>query len=297
MPGAKPYGQLQYTQVNGKRMAYVDEGQGDAIVFQHGNPTSSYLWRNVMPHLEGLGRLIACDLIGMGGSDKLDDSGPDRYHYAEQRDYLFALWDKLGLGDRVILVLHDWGSALGFDWANQHRDRVAGIAYMEAIAMPIDWSDFPGPMRDIFQGFRSPNGESMVLEHNVFVEQVLPNQLDLSDEVMDHYRAPFRNPGEDRRPTLSWPRNIPIEGEPADVVAIVEEYGQWLSHSDVPKLFVKAEPGALLRGRALDFVRTWPNQTEVSVPGVHFIQENSPDEIGAAVASFIRAVRTQREQT
>jgi haloalkane dehalogenase len=152
-------------------------------------------------------------------------------------------------------------------------------------------------MRDIFQGFRSPNGESMVLEHNVFVEQVLPNQLDLSDEVMDHYRAPFRNPGEDRRPTLSWPRNIPIEGEPADVVAIVEEYGQWLSHSDVPKLFVKAEPGALLRGRALDFVRTWPNQTEVSVPGVHFIQENSPDEIGAAVASFIRAVRTQREQT
>ena len=152
-------------------MAYIDEGQGDAIVFQHGNPTSSYLWRNVMPHLEGIGRLVACDLIGMGGSDKLDDSGPDRYHYAEQRNYLFALWDALDLGDRVILVLHDWGSALGFDWANQHRDRVAGIAYMEAIAMPIGWSDFPGTMRDIFQGFRSTSGESMVLEQNTFVER------------------------------------------------------------------------------------------------------------------------------
>jgi haloalkane dehalogenase len=291
VPGAKPYGQLQYKRINGKRMAYIDEGQGDAIVFQHGNPTSSYLWRNVMPHLEGYGRLIACDLIGMGGSDKLDDSGPDRYHYAEQRDFLFKLWDELDLGDRVILVLHDWGSALGFDWANQHRDRVAGIAYMEAIAMPIDWSDFPGPMRSVFQGFRSPEGESMVLEQNMFVEVVLPTQLQLSDEEMEHYREPFRNPGEDRRPTLSWPRNIPIEGEPADVVATVTEYGEWLSHSDVPKLFVKAEPGALIRGRALDFVRTWPNQTEVSVPGVHFIQEDSADEIGAALASFVRAVR------
>jgi haloalkane dehalogenase len=293
MPGAKPYAQLQHKQINGKRMAYIDEGQGDAIVFQHGNPTSSYLWRNIMPHLEGLGRLIACDLIGMGGSDKLDDSGPDRYHYAEQRDFLFKLWDELDLGDRVILVLHDWGSALGFDWANQHRDRVAGIAYMEAVTMPIDWSDFPGPMRSVFQGFRSPEGESMVLEQNVFVEGVLPGSIkrQLTDEEMDHYRAPFRTAGEDRRPTLSWPRNIPIEGEPADVVATVEEYGRWLSQSDVPKLFIKGEPGALIRGRALDFVRTWPNQTEVSVPGVHFLQEDSPDEIGAAVASFVRAVR------
>jgi haloalkane dehalogenase len=293
MPGAKPYGQLQHKQINGKRMAYIDEGQGDPIVFQHGNPTSSYLWRNVMPHLEGLGRLIACDLIGMGGSDKLDDSGPDRYHYAEQRDYLFALWDALDLGDRVILVLHDWGSALGFDWANRHRDRVAGIAYMEAVAMPIEWSDFPGPMRSVFQGFRSPQGEPMVLEQNTFVEGVLPASVkrQLSDEEMDHYRKPFRDAGEDRRPTLSWPRNIPIEGEPADVVATVEEYGAWLSQCDLPKLFIKGEPGALIRGRALDFVRTWPNQTEVSVPGVHFLQEDSPDEIGAAVASFVRAVR------
>jgi len=293
MPGAKPYGQLQYKEANGKRMAYIDEGQGDAIVFQHGNPTSSYLWRNVMPHLEGLGRLVACDLIGMGGSDKLGDSGPDHYHYAEQRDYLFALWDALDLGDRVILVLHDWGSALGFDWANQHRDRVAGIAYMEAIAMPIDWADFPGAVSEVFRGFRSSQGEAMVLDNNMFVEAVLPGaiQRTLSDEEMAHYREPFRTPGEDRRPTLSWPRNIPIEGEPADVVAIVEEYGAWLAKSNVPKLFINGEPGALMRGRVRDFVRTWPNQTEVTVPGTHFIQEDSPDEIGAAVASFVRAVR------
>jgi haloalkane dehalogenase len=293
MAGAKPYGQLQSREIKGKRMAYVDEGQGDTIVFQHGNPTSSYLWRNIMPHLEGLGRLVACDLIGMGHSDKLDDSGPDRYHYTEQRDYLFALWDQLELGDRVILVLHDWGSALGFDWANQHRDRVAGIAYMEAIAMPIDWADMPGPVSGVFQGFRSPEGESMVLEQNLFVEAVLPGAINrkLTDEEMDHYREPFRTPGEDRRPTLSWPRNIPIEGEPADVVAIVEEYGAWLAQCDVPKLFVNAEPGAITRGRVRDFVRTWPNQTEVTVAGTHFIQEDSADEIGAALASFVRAVR------
>jgi haloalkane dehalogenase len=292
MPGAKPYGQLQYKQINGKRMAYIDEGEGDAIVFQHGNPTSSYLWRNVMPHVEGLGRLIACDLIGMGRSDKLDHSGPDRYHYAEQREYLFKLWDDLDLGDRVIFVVHDWGSALGFDWANQHRDRVAGIAYLEAIAMPVNWDDWPDDGRRIFQGFRSPDGEAIVLDKNVFVERVLPGSIlrQLTDEEMDHYREPFRTPGEDRRPTLSWPRNIPIEGEPADVVQIVEEYGAWLSRSDVPKLFINGDPGSIIQGRVRDFVRTWPNQTEVTVPGMHFLQEDSPDEIGAAVASFVRAV-------
>ena len=262
-------------------------------MFQHGNPTSSYLWRNVMPHLEGLGRLVACDLIGMGGSDKLDDSGPDRYHYAEQRDYLFALWDALDLGDRVILVLHDWGSALGFDWANQHRDRVAGIAYMEAIAMPIDWSDFPGPMRDIFQGFRSPRASQWCWSRTSSSSGSCPRPSSASSATRRWTTTANRSatPGEDRRPTLSWPRNIPIEGEPADVVATVEEYGAWLAQCDVPKLFVKGEPGAIIRGRALDFVRTWPNQTEVTVPGVHFIQEDSADEIGAAVASFVRAVR------
>ncbi|WP_099022037.1 haloalkane dehalogenase [Mycolicibacterium palauense] len=294
MTGSAPYGTLKYKTVAGKQMAYVDEGEGDAIVFAHGNPTSSYLWRNVMPHLQGHGRLVACDLIGMGASDKLDDSGPDRYHYTEQRDYLFALWDSLDLGDRVVLVLHDWGSALGFEWARHNPDRVQGIAYMEAIVMPIEWSDFPEPVRPVFEGFRSPAGESMVLEDNLFVEAILPGSVlrTLDEAEMDHYRRPFRNAGEDRRPTLSWPRDIPIAGEPAEVVEIVADYGGWLAGSDVPKLLVNAEPGAILNGRALDFVRTWPNQTEVTVAGSHFIQEDSADEIGAALAQFVSGLRT-----
>jgi haloalkane dehalogenase len=294
MNGAKPYGQLRYREVNGDRMAYVDEGQGDAIVFAHGNPTSSYLWRNVMPHLEGLGRLVAADMIGMGGSDKLRPSGPDRYNYAEQRDYLFGIWDALDLGDNVTLVLHDWGSALGFDWANQHRDRVQGIAFMEAIVAPTSWSEFPNSVRGVFQGFRSPDGEKMVLEQNLFVEAVLPGAIQrrLSDEEMDHYRRPFVDPGEDRRPTLSWPRNIPIDGQPADVVSVVEDYGRWLAKADVPKLFINAEPGAILRGRVRELVRTWPNLTETTVSGTHFVQEDSPDEIGNAVAEFVRKLRS-----
>ena len=293
MLSTKPYGQLRYREIGGNRMAYIDEGRGPdgtTIVFQHGNPTSSYLWRNVMPHLEGLGRLVACDLIGMGGSDKLNPSGPDRYHYAEQREYLFGLWDALDIGNRVVLVLHDWGSALGFDWANRHRDRVAGIAFMEAIVTPMTWSDFHESVRGVFQGFRSPNGESMVLEQNIFVEGVLPGAIRrrLSDAEMDHYRRPFANPGEDRRPTLSWPRNIPIDGEPAEVVAVVDEYRSWLAESNVPKLFINADPGAIVTGRIRDYVRSWRSLTEITVPGVHFIQEDSPDEIGTALAQFVR---------
>lgn len=291
--GAKPYAHLRFRDIHGRRMAYIDEGSGDAIVFAHGNPTSSYLWRNVMPHLEGLGRLVACDMIGMGASDKLAPSGPGRYHYHEQRDYLFALWEALNLGDRVVLVLHDWGSALGFDWANQHRDRVQGISYMEAIAMPRTWSDIDDDRAALFRAFRSPQGERLVLEQNAFVERVLPGSVlrDLSDEEMDHYRLPYRNAQEDRRPTLSWPRDLPIDGEPADIVAITTDYAHWLAHSDVPKLFINAEPGAIITGRIRDAVRQWPNQHEVTVKGSHFIQEDSPDEIGAAVAEFVRTLR------
>jgi haloalkane dehalogenase len=293
MVGAKPYGGLRHLEINSKRMAYVDEGDGDAIVFVHGNPTSSYLWRNVMPHLEGLGRLVACDLIGMGGSDKLSRSGPDRYHYFEQRDYLFALWDALDLGERVVLVLHDWGGALGFDWANQHRDRVAGIAFMEAVVTPMTWDDWDESVRGVFQGFRSPDGERMVLEQNLFVEAVLPGAIrrTLTDDEMAYYRRPFAEPGEDRRPTLSWPRDIPIDGAPAEVVAVVQDYGRWLAESDVPKLFINAEPGAIVRDRIRGIVRAWPNLEEVTVKGVHFIQEDSPDDIGAAVAQFVRRLR------
>ena len=229
---AKPYARKKFATVRGRRMAYIDEGAGDAIVFQHGNPTSSYLWRNVMPHCAGLGRLIACDLIGMGDSDKLPDSGPDRYTYAEQREYLFALWDQLSLGRNIVFVIHDWGSALGFDWANTHRDRIAGIAYMEALVTPVTWADWPENARRAFQGFRSEGGEDMILQKNIFVERVLPGSVlrKLTDEEMAEYRRPFVDPGEDRRPTLTWPRQIPIEGEPADVVKVVADYSAWLAH-------------------------------------------------------------------
>jgi haloalkane dehalogenase len=279
--------------VNGRRMVYLEVGEGDPIVFQHGNPTSSYLWRNVLPQLDGLGRLIACDLIGMGDSDKLEPSGPNRYGYLEQRDFLFQLWRQLGIERNVVLVLHDWGSALGFDWANQHRDRVAGIAYMEAIVMPLTWDDWPADARKVFQGFRSPAGEEMVLTKNLFVEAVLPAATlrGLSEQDMAVYRAPFAEPGESRRATLSWPRQIPIDGEPEDVAKIVEDYGAWLARSEVPKLFVNAEPGSILSGRAREYCRTWANQREVTVPGSHFVPEDSPDAVAAAVAEFVREVR------
>ncbi len=290
----QPYGVKKFADVNGRRMAYIVAGEGDAIVFQHGNPTSSYLWRNVMPYCEGLGRLIACDLIGMGDSDKLGDSGPDRYSYAEQREYLFALWERIGIGGRVIFVVHDWGSALAFEWANTHRDRVQGLAYMESIVTPLTWTDWPESARRVFQGLRSEAGESMVLDRNVFVERILPGSIlrSLSEEEMSVYRRPFATAGEDRRPTLSWPRQIPVDGEPADVVRVVEEYSAWLAQSAVPKLFVNADPGSILVGRQRDVCRGWPHQTEVTVRGSHFIQEDSPAEIGLAVADFVRRLRT-----
>ena len=283
----------KHLNVLGQRMAYVELGSGDPIVFQHGNPTSSYLWRNIMPHCAGLGRLIACDLIGMGDSDKLPDSGPRRYTYAEQREYLFALWDRIELGRNVILVIHDWGSALGFDWANRNRDRVAGIAYMEALVTPMTWTDWPENARRAFQGFRSNGGEDMILQKNMFVERVLPGSVmrKLSDAEMAEYRRPFVDPGEDRRPTLTWPRQIPIEGTPADVVKTVEDYSVWLAASDTPKLFINANPGSILVGRQREVCRAWPNQTEVTVQGLHFLQEDSPDAIGQAVAAFVRRVR------
>ena len=289
----KPYADKKKITINNKTMSYIDEGEGDAIIFQHGNPTSSYLWRNVMPHLEGQGRLIACDLIGMGDSEKLTNSGPDSYNYFEHRDFLFTLLEELNIGKQVVFVIHDWGSALGFDWSFQNQDRVQGIAYMEGIVKPVTWDEWPENATKVFQGFRSEAGESMVLDKNIFVERVLPSSImrELSEEEMDEYRRPFLNPGEDRRPTLSWPRQIPIQGEPKEVVEVVENYSKWLSSSDLPKLFINANPGSILTGKQREFCRSWPNQEEVTVKGTHFMQEDSPDEIGKAVSRFVSKLR------
>ena len=282
--------QKKKIQVLDKKMAYVEIGKGAPIVFQHGNPTSSYLWRNIMPHLKNHGRCIAIDLIGMGDSDKLDNSGSDRYTFFEHRRYLDAALDALEINNNVTLVLHDWGSALGFDWANRHRDSIKGIAYMEALTQPIDtWDEWPENARNIFQALRSPAGEELVLEKNIFVERILPSSIlrDLTEKEMEQYRLPYTEPGESRRPTLSWPRQIPVAGEPAEIVALVRDYGLWLAASDVPKLFINADPGSILIGAQREFCRRWPNQREVTVAGAHFIQEDSPIEIGQAIADWV----------
>jgi haloalkane dehalogenase len=282
----------KFIEINEKRMAYVESGAGDPIVFQHGNPTSSYLWRNIMPLLSDQGRCIAVDLIGMGDSDKLDDPGVGSYRYVEHREYLFAAWEALGVRDRVTFVIHDWGSALGFDWACQHPDSVLGIAYMEAIVKPISWDNWPERAKEVFQGFRSEAGESMVLEKNIFVERVLPASVmrELTDDEMAVYRRPYLQSGEDRRPTLTWPRQIPIEGEPPDVHEIVGGYSTWLAETELPKLFINADPGSILVGPQREYCRSFRNQTEVTVPGLHFIQEDSPDEIGKAIADWRREI-------
>jgi haloalkane dehalogenase len=294
MIGTKPYGELKHCQINGKRMAYIDEGEGDAIVFQHGQPTSCYVWRNVMPHLQGMGRLIACDLIGMGGSDKLDPSlGPDRYSLATHGEYLSGLWDQLDLGNRVVLVLDDWGAVLGFDWVGRNSRRVRGIVHMEGIAAPLIWSDIPEYGHALFKALRSPEGERLVLEENIFIEKILPQAVmrQLTDEELNRYRSPYRNSGEDRRAMLSWPRSLPIDGEPTEVAGVVRQNCDWLAESGLPKLFINGEPGTLARGRLREIVRQWPNQTELTVKGRKLLQEDSPDEIGAAIADFVKKQR------
>ena len=278
----------KYEDVLGMRMAYVEAGKGDPIVFLHGNPTSSYLWRNIMPHLEKQGRVIAPDLLGMGDSAKLYPGGPNAYTFSDHRTYLDSLLIELGVTRNVTLVVHDWGSGLGFDWANRHGEAVKGIAYMEAIVTPVSWDDWPADATKIFRAMRSEAGEEIVLTKNVFVERILPGSIlrDLTEEEMAEYRRPYLESGEARRPTLTWPRQIPFDGQPADVHAVVEAYSQWLATSDVPKLFINAEPGSVLVGRQREICRAWPNQTEVTVPGLHFIQEDSPEEIASALSSW-----------
>jgi haloalkane dehalogenase len=280
----------KFCEVKGRRLAYAEIGMGRPLVLLHGNPTSSYLWRNVVPHLARSGKVIVPDLIGHGDSEKLPASeGPGRYSFEVAYRYLDGLLTEIGATSEVVLIVHDWGSALGFHWAHQHPGSVRGLAYMEGIVMPLpSWNDWPERARGIFQGFRAAKGEDLILNRNMFIEGVLPSSIlrKLTDEEMAAYRAPFME-HDNRQVTLNWPRQIPIAGEPAHIVALVQQYADWLSQSAVPKLFINAEPGSILVGTQREFCRTWPNQTEVTVKGLHFIQEDSPDEIGQAISKWL----------
>ncbi len=282
----------RFDTIHGLDLAAVERGSGGPIVFLHGNPTSSYVWRNVIPHVEELGRCIAPDLIGFGDSAKLPDSGPGSYRFIETRSYLDAHLEALGVTDNVILVLHDWGSGLGFDWAYRHADRISGIAYFEAIVAPRSWSQLSEDGLHFFERLRTEAGEEIALVDNVFIEMGLPGGVirTLTDDEHAEYRRPFLQAGEDRRPTLTWPREIPFDGEPADVHDIVRAYSQWLAEATFPKLLIDISDGDTLSGDLLAFARTFPNQTEAKAIGRHFAQEDSPDEIGAAIADWIRTV-------
>ena len=281
----------KFVEVLGKKMAYHERGEGNPIVFQHGNPTSSYLWRNIIPHLENQGRCIAIDLIGMGDSEKLEDQGENTYSYHVQKTYFDACLKELNIDNNVIFVIHDWGSSLGFNWSFENQNNVKGICYMEAIVQNLVWDSWPDDATSIFQGFRSEAGEDLILKKNLFIEGVLPSAIirDLSDKEMTVYRKPFLNELE-RRPTLDWPRQIPINGEPEKVCAIVEKYSGWMSENEIPKLFINAEPGSILVGKQRKFCRAWKNQKEVTVKGTHFIQEDSPHEIGQAIAEWVKVI-------
>ena len=282
----------KYQEIRNKKMAYVDEGNGDTFLFLHGNPTSSYLWRNIAPHVEDLGRVVIPDLIGMGDSDKLDGVDNEGYKYHGQYGYLTELFDQLDLGNNIHLIIHDWGSAMGFQFARENPDRIKSITYMEAIVMPLTWEQWPDAATKIFGLFRSEAGEELVLEKNFFVERILlaDSATGYTDEEKAEYIRPFINAGEDRRPTLTWPRQIPLDGEPSEVVEEVRKNSEFHKDSEIPKLFINADPGSILVGEQREFARTWKNQTEVTVSGNHFVQEDSSEEIGAALRNFVKAL-------
>ncbi len=280
-----------YVSVRGLDMAYVEMGAGKPIVFQHGNPTSSYLWRHIMPHLTRHGRCMAVDLIGMGDSAKLPHSNVDSYTLKEHERYLFDAWDALGITDDVTFVLHDWGTALGFEWCRRHPGAVRAVAHMEGFVKRLDWNEWPGAARPLFERFRSPAGED-VLETNEFIEQILPGAIlrELSADEMDAYRAPFLEAGEGRRPTITWPRQLPLDGDPIEVCETIDAYGEYMRGADMPKLFIEATPGMIMKGSPAAFAKTWKNTQTVTVPGAHFIQEDSADAITAALDTWLASL-------
>ncbi|HJL80123.1 MAG: haloalkane dehalogenase [Gammaproteobacteria bacterium] len=284
---------MRKIKVNGKNIAYNQTGQGAPIVFLHGNPTSSYLWRNIVPHLESNASCYVFDLIGMGSSDKLDNPGSSSYRFEEHFNYINQAINEVLPNEKITLVLHDWGSALGFHWAHQNQKRIQGIAYMEGIVKELEWNDWNEKSRALFQALRSDAGDELILQKNVFIEKILLGSIirELTQDEIEEYRKPFLNPGEDRRVMLSWPREIPIDGQPDNVCKIVSEYSDWMSKNNLPKLFINAEPGAIIQGSVRDFCRTWRNQSEITVEGIHFIQEDSPNEIGKAIQQWHKKIK------
>ena len=279
-------------EVHSRRMAYIDIGWGQPVVFLHGNPASSYMWRKIIPHVAADCRCIAPDLIGMGDSEKLGDPDPDRYGFLAHRKFLDGFIEELALDGKVVLVGQDWGGALAMDWASRHADQASGIVYMETFVRPRTWEEMDPIVSEAMKRIRSSEGESLILEGNIFVEEMLPSRMlrKLTQEEMAEYRRPFLHPGEDRRPTLTWPRELAVGGEPEHMVEIIQAYGDWMARSEVPKLFINGDPGAILTGSLRELCRAWKNQEEVTVRGSHFLQEDSPDEIGIAILEWLRRV-------
>ncbi len=279
-----PY-KTKFVTVYGSKMAYVEAGQGDPILFLHGNPTSKYLWRNIMPWLENQGRVIAPDLIGMGESDKPDID----YRYHDQYKYLLGFIDALELTN-ITLVLHDWGSGLGFNFAAQNPDRIKAIAFMEALVQPRTWEDFPPDFRRAFKLMRAPGiGWLMISVANGFIKQMLPQAIvrELSETEKAVYAGPFPTIGS-RKPLLQFPRDVPIDGQPADVHSIISNYSQWLQQTEIPKLFFYASPGAIIDAEVADWVKqSFPNLTSYDMgAGIHFVQEDNPHFIGEKLAEW-----------
>lgn len=272
-------------------MAYIEAGTGRPVVFLHGNPTSSILWRKVIPHVAKRARCIAPDLIGMGDSSKVGSGGLS-YRFLDHRTYLGALFELLGLTKDVVLVGHEWGGPLLFDWAQRNRAAVGGIAYMETFVTPLQWSDIPEAIADFVKAVRTDAGESLVLGRNRLIERFIPIGVrdPLANDVMAEYRRPYELSGEDRRATLTLMREIPIEGQPAAVVDIVKRNQTWLESSPVKKLFIDADPGFYLSGRSREICRSWPVQSTLTVPGIHLLQEDSGAEIGKAIAEWLETL-------
>ena len=282
--------QKKYIEIAGKKMAVIDEGSGEPIVFLHGNPTSSYLWRNIAPNFKETNRIIVPDLMGMGDSEKLDGIDNPSYNLMGHYDFLDQLLEKLEIGNNIHFVIHDWGCALGMIYARLNSEKIKSITFMEGIAIPLTWEKWPEIARKIFSLFRSDAGEELVLEKNFFVERLLLTDpiSPMSEEDKKEYLRPYIDAGESRRPTLTWPRNIPLDGkEPIETLEAVKANSEFHSSSSIPKLFINADPGLLLVGEQREEIRSWKNLEEVTVKGNHFIQEDSPEEITNHLKSFI----------